>query len=736
MAVKNILFRLLTLVIIAVLAAPAPAVAQGAVRQQAQPVVAIHVSELTEALEKMPAAGTDTPHPPTTSDTSGTQWYYTSWHYFVMYESLMEALRSDGTPFVTVSDADIRGGGLVLEDGKPKYPILISLAAEAVSDEEIEPLRNYVDGGGYLFVGSSALTRRPDGSNRGDFALADEIGLHMVTPGFQNWYTNLVFSKAADHWLVSHIPAGKLIWKMPLSADQVSWGTAYYGHPQAAAHYDFKVRAAGATVIANGSEYPVLAVRSYGKGTFIYHADMQPLIGFGGPDSGMYAYGIYRNAIQQAFEAAGLPIIRLSPWAYRYDSAFIMRHDLENTAGQIIEASARAEFQAGAKGDYYFCTGVLRDQMKNDPTIIASLRRSVENYGATIGPHNGGLKNPANIKLTYANFDYWHWGPDEAMNGSQAGFDYALQSLTLAYRDIESWLAGTDNGRPGCGAQGNCPRIWVSPYFNSTREESSDILNQLHVVSAGEQKLSPFPHFTLSTQTEGLLYPQVSLPVSDWYINKTVAQSIESGHTLASVHALVDTYYNLGALVNLYGHASSASGLTNAYMLYSLSKPRMWAANSVEISEWWKQRAGVNVTPGFSRAGNTAYASAEISGATDPETAIEMAIPGWNQAIAGNLEVLLDGAQAGAESYRWTTYGIKIKVGSSTKHVTVRYTPSENWEQIGWTAPGMQVAWNNPAGEWGNRQKPGLNRPTLQVLYRADGFCKKVDPFSSVNLCR
>ena len=67
-------------------------------------------------------------------------------------------------------------------DGSPRYPILISLASEAIADNEIAPLRDYVATGGFLFVGSSAFTRNPDGTTRGDFALANEIGLHMVHP--------------------------------------------------------------------------------------------------------------------------------------------------------------------------------------------------------------------------------------------------------------------------------------------------------------------------------------------------------------------------------------------------------------------------------------------------------------------------------------------------------------------------------------------------------------------------
>jgi len=671
--------KILVFLLVGLLIFPVPVLAQAPVgppvntAPHPQPVVAIQVSELTQALESMPAAGTDTPQPPAFPGTSGFQWFNSAWHYFVIYESLIEALRSDGTPYVTVSDAQIRSGELIQADGLPKYPILFSLAAEAVSDDEISPLRDYVSAGGFLFAGSSAFTRRPDGSSRGDFALADEMGLHMVHPDLQNWVLNTQFSKVGNHRLVAHIPAGKLSWYMPKTATEVPWGTSYYGHPLHEEHYDFQVQAVGAEVIANGSHSLLLATKTYGSGTFIYHADFQPLIGFGGSDSGMYAYGIYRNAIEWAFEAANLPIVRLSPWQYQYNAAFILRHDLENTAGQIIENSAKAEAAAGARGDYYFCTGVLRDQLKNDPIIVASLRRAVSLYGATIGPHNGGLKNPNNVSLTYAALDYWHWGPDEAINGTPAGFNYALKSVSISFQDIERWLAGLDNGRPGCGAAGNCPRIWVSPYFNSASEQSNQILQQLNALTMGEQKLSPFPHFTLSTQSEGLVFPQVSLPVSDWYINGKIAQSIESGHSVLSVRALVDAYYRMGALVNLYGHASSASGLTNEYMRYSLAKPRMWAANSVMIADWWQARSGVSVLPTFAKNGDLAIASAAISGASDPDTAIELKMPGWNIDTAASLQVFLDGSPADTADFRITVTGLKIKVGSTVHEVEVRY---------------------------------------------------------------
>jgi len=45
-----------------------------------KPLVAIHVSELTQALESMPAVAPT----PTGTGTTDFQWFYTSWHYFVI----------------------------------------------------------------------------------------------------------------------------------------------------------------------------------------------------------------------------------------------------------------------------------------------------------------------------------------------------------------------------------------------------------------------------------------------------------------------------------------------------------------------------------------------------------------------------------------------------------------------------------------------------------------------------
>ena len=165
------------------------------------PVVAIHVSEYTQALETMPA----TAPTPTGAGWSGFEWYYTSWHYSVAYDSLKEALSSAGIPFVVVTDANIAAGNLLRADGSPRYPILFSLNAEAIDDAEVDPLRNYVDAGGFLFVGASAFTRNLNGTTRTEFALATEMGMSTLYPDLTNWAHQ--HANSPRSWIIDSFPA-------------------------------------------------------------------------------------------------------------------------------------------------------------------------------------------------------------------------------------------------------------------------------------------------------------------------------------------------------------------------------------------------------------------------------------------------------------------------------------------------------------------------------------------------
>jgi len=641
--------------------------------QGTQPLVAVHDSELTRALEAMPATN-GTPSGP---GTTGNQWWPTNWHYFVMPDSVKEALTSDGTSFTVVGDSDITAGAL-LTNGVPAFPILISLASEAMRDDEIAPLTNYVAAGGFLFVGSSSFTRQTNGLTRGDFALASQMGLHMAIAGLTDWVINSTFTRVSENSLVSHIPPGTLSWQLPSSSEEISWPKANHVPfaPTGLPHLIWKVVPGGASVLAQGDANPWVLIKPYGKGWFIYVAAMQPLLAHGGWAPGMYSYVILRNAIQWAFQSARLPIAKLSPWPYSYDSAVIFRHDMEAIPAFImdIEGSAQFEFTNGARGDYFFCTGELRQDMPNPGATIASLQRAVSNYSATIGPHNGGFTNYASYApaLTTNDYDYWHWGPDEDLDLTVPGYSngqaYALASMSNSFNDIQGWVGATNNG--------DGLRLWVAPYFNATREASYQLQEQLGIAAAAEQKLGPFPHWTVSTQTPDKLYSFLTLPVSDWFVGAQIAQTMEDGHTVASVHAMVDFYSSMGALVNLYSHSSSAGNgaagtLASEYVTYSVSRPRIWSANTASIYNWWVQRAAVQVALSYTTNHTQGIITLAVTGSTNTNTSVEVLLP--DPGFYG-IQIRTNGSTAGGAGYRTNNQILKVLAGSSVSSAQLTYS--------------------------------------------------------------
>ena len=181
--------------------------------------------------------------------------------------------------------------------------------------------------------------------------------------------------------------------------------------------------------------------------------------------------------------------------------------------------------------------------------------------------------------------------------------------------------------------------------------------------------------------------------MSEWYIGTRVAQSRED-HTTTSIDAAIDFYYDLGALINVYGHEpSNASIVAQEYITHGMGKPRIWATNAVGVRDWWVLRSGVTITPSYSRSGSTATASVTIGGATDLNTAIEIVIPNWNVANAGAVQVLFDGASADPTNYRTTSYGLKVRVGATVSNVQVNYPVLQTWVQSDWSGGSGQGTW-------------------------------------------
>ncbi|MEP7112360.1 MAG: Ig-like domain-containing protein [Ilumatobacteraceae bacterium] len=704
-----------SLALLVTMLAVGPRVAEGSsvdTSDVSQPVVAVHVSEYTSALESMPALGAT----PNGLDTTHMQWWLTSWRYFVAYQSLETALRADGTPYVEVTDADIAAGHLLTASGRAKFPIVVSLAAEAIADDEVAPLNAYVNAGGFLFVGSSSFTRHPDGTSRGNFGLADLMGLHMTTPTLQDWVLNYNLTKVGDSRLTRDLPAGTVDWNGKASFDTTAWGNT--------GSWAWQATADDAQVLATTSFGTVMLATKQagvGSGRVIYDAQLQPLLGDTGYSSSAFAYAIYRRAIEWAFESAGMPIIKLSPWQYPYDAAGVVRHDYENYFGAVAAIPSAAAFEAsvGMKGDYYFTTGILRlgseypvsDQEK--AAAIDGIRYAASHYGTTIGSHNGGLPNPAGSPTDPAAYDYFHWGPDQALDMTSfppadppytSGYDYAKRSLAQSFADIEGWMGtswinpfdptaptgAVDNGRTGCGESLSCPRTFVSPYFNEGREGSHQILNDLGVQWAGEQKVGPFPIQDFSYLQPNTQFSMTGMGVDNWYVGNSMQQSIDGYIGSQDMVNAVDWYYELGALINLYGH-----GDLHAYVQYVSSLSNLWKTNAVGVRDWEMVRQPVQVTPSYTTQGATSVATATISGATDPQTAIELVIPNWSQAAPSALAVKLNGTAAPASTWRITKDGVKIQVGNAVGDVEVDYTPVQTWNQTTWSGGFGQGQWSD-----------------------------------------
>jgi hypothetical protein len=445
--------------------------------------------------------------------------------YFVMPESVKEALRSDGTPFVVLDDADLLTK-LLMPNGAPRYPILVSLAAESLSASEANALRAYVAAGGFLLMGSSSFTRFETGVTRGDFALANEMGMHCQPATWAaNGFDNYHLTKEIEHRLVSHIPVGQITWRLPTSAEETSWGyTCQDGQIFNGPHRAWKVFPNQAwppypTTLATGDAgQPLLAITRHLNGYFIYDAALQPLIGHGGFAPGMYAYVILRRAIEWAFESAQRPIVKVSPWPYAYDAAFTVRHDLENFQLEIAQIKESAIYERGlqnVKGDYYFCTDAAKPILT--PSLVSSWADAIS-YGATIAQHNGGAANPSCLGFDPSTYFYYHWGPDQVLDVPGGGEDYARGSLLAAFQQCALWGLNTE------------PRAWVAPFFTATRDRSYRMQEDLQVKITGDQKLTPFPHWGFSTEDPNLRFHFLQEPVSDWFVNGAVAQSLESWH--------------------------------------------------------------------------------------------------------------------------------------------------------------------------------------------------------------
>src|SRR5207249_8934759 len=110
--------------------------------------------------------------------------------------------------------------------------------------------------------------------------------------------------------------------------------------------------------------------------------------------------------------------------------------------------------------------------------------------------------------------------------------------------------------------------------------------------------------------------------------------------------------------------------LVQDYITYSVTKPRLWAANAVGVYNWWNVRKGAQIVPTYTTTTNQTTVTLAISGATDPQTAVEVLIP---EPSYSGLQVFTNGVLASGTSYRTNGQLVKLSVGNTVTNAQVKY---------------------------------------------------------------
>jgi hypothetical protein len=146
-----------------------------------------------------------------------------------------------------------------------------------------------------------------------------------------------------------------------------------------------------------------------------------------------------------------------------------------------------------------------------------------------------------------------------------------------------------------------------------------------------------------------------------------------------------------------------------AYCANPTNHPRIWPVNARDVYQWWLNRATAQVTATPGVANGNSLATINITGAQDPNTAVELFVPG--SGIAFPLQIWTNAAPADTSVYRASGHVIKVLVGTTVTNVQIQYvvgpaaqddfyTTNQDYDLIV-SAPGVLA--NDFSGDW-----PGL----------------------------
>ena len=513
----------------------------------------------------------------------------------------------------------------------------------------------YTTSGGTIPAGPSAQYK---------FWLSDEMGLKCLPTNYdsarpelenQGWWDSwssvgisgrgVLVPSTVDNPLVNQVPKGRrLLWILATSYNQCP--------RDGDTHFAWATMSTGATVLATFEwtgavgatsdgyrDIPLIAYNQFGKGHFIYHSELAPLAGWGGFGVDTFTYSFFKTAIEWAFQANNVPLIRLAPWQYPMKAAFIMRLDCDGGIAPIMDYVAIDEAR-NVHGEFYVVTN---DAATSVPDPAALLNEAVS-QGAIIGSHNS-----------------YHTGPD-----SQSYTD-AVNNINGSFNQLEAWL-------------GYRPKIWVSPMYQAVAEQSLQALNACGVVSAGEQGIGPFPHFALSMETQGMHYNFVELPLLEYFSDsmadyQPILECIVPFYTgcadpSGTMAKAIDLAYNLGGLINIYDHFRGDLEMRAFYIEHSQTKPDVWFTNSQDIYNWESKRSQVSIAPTY-KYGLVNKIDVAVSGlANAGPFAVDIKIPWQYQ----TMEVKVNGVDT--SDYQVTQDGVKVSCSCPSQVEVLLDTPT------------------------------------------------------------
>ena len=114
------------------------------------------------------------------------------------------------------------------------------------------------------------------------------------------------------------------------------------------------------------------------------------------------------------------------------------------------------------------------------------------------------------------------------------------------------------------------------------------------------------------------------------------------------------------------------------------------------------------MTASFTTNGNQSITTLYISGASDPQTAVEILVP--SSSVSG-LEVLTNGISASGDSYRTNGSVIKLLVGTSVTNAQISYLLNPSAGNDNYTVGAGQALTVTAPGSIGQRC-PGHREPT------------------------